>query len=180
MAALLSLGFLIGMRHALEADHVAAVASLVSREQSVGDSLKLGAVWGAGHTLTLMVSGGAVLFLDAVIPEVLARSLELAVGVMLVMLGLDVLLRLAKARAGFRGRRHGERTCLPAADAAHPHVRTHEGGACPPRRGFPLRPLLVGMMHGMAGSAALILLALGRVHSPWHGCFTSCCSGWAP
>ena len=74
--SLLSLGFLLGMRHALESDHVAAVASLATRSRSMGDTLRQGAVWGAGHTLTLFIFGSLVLLLDTVIPETLAQALN--------------------------------------------------------------------------------------------------------
>jgi ABC-type nickel/cobalt efflux system permease component RcnA len=152
-ASLLSLGFVLGMRHAMETDHVAAVASLATRSVSGADTARLAAMWGVGHTLTLLVFCCVVVALDTVMPQQLAQALELGVGVLLVALGADVLRRLW---------REGQ------AQADHP-VHAH---ACPgstheaPDRGrFPLRALLVGMMHGMAGSAALILLTLETAQS---------------
>jgi len=147
-ASLLSLGFMLGMRHAMESDHVAAVASLATRSVSRADTVRLAAVWGLGHTLTLLLFCCVVAALDTVIPQQLAQGLELGVGVLLVALGADVLRRLWRegwAHAGHSSRGHSHRGHTGLASA---------GG------GFPLRALLVGMMHGMAGSAALILLTL--------------------
>jgi ABC-type nickel/cobalt efflux system permease component RcnA len=168
--SLLSLGFLLGMRHALESDHVAAVASLATRSRSMGDTIRQGAVWGAGHTLTLFVFGSLVLLLDMVIPETLARVLEFTVGLMLIGLGIDVLQRLLRERIHFHVHRHAGgqlhfHAHSHAGEQGHPAVHHH-----PHQRGrFPLRALFVGMMHGMAGSAALILLTLQSVHSPLTG-----------
>jgi len=168
--SLLSLGFLLGMRHALEGDHVAAVASLATRSRSMGDTIRQGAVWGAGHTLTLFLFGSLVLLLDAVIPETLAQVLEFMVGLMLIGLGIDVLRSLLRERIHFHAHRHADgRWHLHALahageqDNAALHRHRHRSGR------FPLRALFVGMMHGMAGSAALILLTLQSVHSPLAG-----------
>lgn len=171
MTTLLLLGFLIGMRHALEADHVAAVASLATRAGSVAETVRQGAAWGLGHTLTLFLFGSAVLLLDLAMPETLAHWLEFAVGVMLVGLGIDVLWRLWRKRVHFHVHRHPDGT-------THFHAHSHAGDPAPHDpghhdhehpRSLPLRALLVGLMHGMAGSAALILLTLQTVDSPLTG-----------
>jgi ABC-type nickel/cobalt efflux system permease component RcnA len=169
--SLLSLGFLLGMRHALETDHVAAMASLVIRSGSLGDSIRQGAVWGAGHTLTLFVFGSVVLLLDTVMPEKLAQGLEFMVGLMLVGLGIDVLRRLQRGRIHLHFHRHAD-----GQQHFHAHSHARERGHATihhhrhDRRGrFPLRALFVGFMHGMAGSAVLILLTLQSVHSPLTG-----------
>ncbi|HHL45448.1 MAG TPA: urease accessory protein [Gammaproteobacteria bacterium] len=168
---LLSLGFVIGMRHALESDHIAAVASLATRSRSVADTLRQGAAWGVGHTLTLFLFGSVVLLLDSAVPERTAQILELLVGIMLVILGADVLLRLLRQRIHIHLHRHADGTLhlhahSHAGEAEHPEVHHH-----PHRKttALPLRALLVGTMHGMAGSAALILLTLQSVHSPLTG-----------
>ncbi len=174
MGSLLLIGLFIGMRHALEADHVAAVASLMNNRQSLRQTIKQGGVWGLGHTITLFLFGSIVIFMDRVIPEYLASGLELAVGVMLILLGSHVLYRLLRDRVHFHGHRHA------GGDGEyHFHVHSHAGESRsqhdPSRHqhqhphGFPLRALFVGMMHGMAGSAAVILLALGAVTSPTQG-----------
>lgn len=170
MFSLLLLGFLIGMRHAVEVDHLAAVASLASRNTSLGQTLRVGAVWGLGHTLTLFAFGALVLLLDGVVPERLALGLEFAVGLMLIALGLDVLRRLARERIHFHvhqhggGVRHFHAHSHPPFTRHDPHHHEHTHP-----QGFPLRALLVGLMHGMAGSAALILLTLEQVPTPGLG-----------
>lgn len=158
------------MRHALESDHVAAVASLASRRPSFRHAVLQGAVWGLGHTITLFVACSAVLFLDRAMPERLAHALEAAVGVMLIALGIDVLRRLWRDRIHFHVHRHADGT-------VHFHAHSHKGETYhDPRHhrhehpeGFPLRALCVGAMHGLAGSAALILLTLESAPSPAIG-----------
>ncbi|OQX43499.1 MAG: urease accessory protein, partial [Candidatus Sedimenticola endophacoides] len=121
MEGLLLFGLLIGMRHALEADHLAAVASLVSRRQSLAETLRQGGAWGLGHTLTLFLFGSVVIFMDTVMPERLAAGLELAVGFMLVLLGADVLRRVVRERVHFHVHRHG--------GERHFHAHSHAGEA---------------------------------------------------
>ncbi len=96
MISIIFLGFLIGMQHALEADHIAAVASLATRNRSVKETVKQGVTWGLGHAITLFLFGGLVVVMDTVVSEHVAQGLELAVGFMLVLLGLDVLRRLIR------------------------------------------------------------------------------------
>jgi len=167
-ASIFALGFLLGMRHATDADHIAAVATLVTRSRSVGETILQGAAWGTGHTLTLMVFGGVVLAAGLVVPERAAEALELAVGVMLVVLGADVLYRLWRKRVHVHVHRHAD-------GAEHLHAHSHDGSPAPHdptdhdhahTRGMAKRALLVGMMHGMAGSAALIVLGLEALRSP--------------
>ena len=174
MGSILVLGLLIGMKHAVEADHVAAVASLAGRNRSLGDALRMGLAWGLGHTVALFAVGAIVLSLDTVLPERIALILEFGVGIMLVWLGLDVIRRLIKARIHFHAHRHGDGTQhfhahshaqSQANEGAHNGVRhEHEH-----RGAIPLRALIVGLMHGMAGSAALIVLAIQTVQSVWQG-----------
>jgi len=167
---LLVLGFLVGMRHALEADHVAALASLATGSRSVAETTRQGLLWGLGHTFTLFLFGGAVLVLDSAIPERLASALELAVGVMLVLLGAEVLWRLVRDRVHFH--RHSHHGLVHLHAHSHSDARPHDDAAAHRHRHaprLPLRALLVGMMHGMAGSAALILLTLGTARSPLQG-----------
>jgi sulfite exporter TauE/SafE len=169
LASILALGFVLGLRHATDADHLAAVATLATRSRSLAHTIAQGVAWGAGHTLTLMLFGGAVLVLGAVVPERAAQALELAVGVMLVLLGADTLNRLRRERIHFHAHRH-------AAGAAHFHAHSHRGESAPHDaarhehpHGFPFRALFVGMVHGLAGSAALVLLSLEAVRSPAMG-----------
>src|SRR5258708_4568397 len=98
MFGILGLGFLLGMQHALEADHIAGVSSIGARRSHVGDIVKHGLTWGLGHSLALFVFAGAALLVGRAIPESLARQLETAVGIMLVGLGAHVLWRLWRDR----------------------------------------------------------------------------------
>ncbi|MDX2428922.1 MAG: hypothetical protein QNK22_09570 [Xanthomonadales bacterium] len=169
MFSIIFLGFLIGMQHAMEADHVAAVASLATRSRSLASTARQGAAWGAGHALTLVLFGGLVLVMDTLVPERFAQGLELAVGFMLVALGFDVLRRLVRDRIHFHLHRHDSTVHFHA--HSHTGVQTHADDLHQHEHpeSFPLRAMLVGMMHGMAGSAALIILALNSVSSITQG-----------
>ncbi len=163
---ILILGFFIGMRHALESDHLAAVASLSTRSPGFRRTVQLGATWGVGHTLTLFLFGSVVLWMDKIIPDQLAHVLEWIVGVMLVGLGIDVLRRLRRDRIHFHLHHHADGTTH---FHAHSHSQDTDDHEHRHREGFPLRALLVGMVHGMAGSAALIMLTLQTIRDPWLG-----------
>lgn len=169
MFGILGLGFLLGMQHALEADHIAAVSSIAARRTNVADIVKHGLTWGLGHTLMLFVFAGAVILLGHAIPDSLARPLETSVGIMLVGLGANVLWRLWRDRVHFHQHGHGDGT-------RHVHLHSHLNEKTPHKRsahahrhGFRWRSLLVGLMHGMAGSAALLILAVSQVASPVYG-----------
>jgi high-affinity nickel permease len=137
IASLLALGFLLGLKHALDADHVAAVASLASRTASLRDTLKVGSAWGVGHAAVLLVVASALVALGASMPPSLARVFEAVVGIVLVLLGLDVLRRL--------------RRLAPAAHHDHEERTTAK---------LVSRALVVGSLHGLAGTAGLMLLAV--------------------
>ena len=169
MFGILGLGFLLGMQHALEADHIAAVSSIAARRSQLGDIVRHGLTWGLGHTLTLFAFAGAAILLGRAIPPSVARPMETAVGVMLVGLGAHVLWRLWRDRVHFHRHGHGDGT-------VHYHAHSHAGEAAPHARaahahqhGFRWRTLLVGLMHGMAGSAALLVLAVSQASSPAVG-----------
>ena len=169
MFGILGLGFLLGMQHALEADHIAAVSSIAARRSRVGDIVRHGLTWGLGHTLTLFAFAGAAIGLGRAIPEHVARPLETAVGIMLVGLGAHVLWRLWRDRVHFHRHDHGDGT-------VHLHAHSHAGESLPHARaphahphGFRWATLLVGLMHGMAGSAALLVLAVSQAASPALG-----------
>jgi len=171
MLGVLGIGFLLGMQHALEADHIAAVSSIAARRTDVSDIVKHGLTWGLGHTLTLFVFAGAAILLGHAIPENLARPLETAVGIVLVGLGAHVLWRLWRDRVHFHRHRHGDGT-------EHLHAHGHVNEAIPHRQsahlhqhGFRWRTLLVGLMHGMAGSAALLVLTISQVANAGYGMF---------
>ena len=161
----LGLGLTLGLRHALDADHVAAVSTLVARERGLARSCLLGAFWGAGHTLALLGAAIAVIGFKLTISPGLEEALERTVGLVLVLLGGHVLLRaLAGTVVPGHDHTHGDLT------HRHPHLQL---GQPRPRDAEHVhlvrlggRPFLVGLLHGLAGSAALTLLVLGTIPSP--------------
>jgi sulfite exporter TauE/SafE len=160
---ILGFGFLIGLKHATEADHLAAVSTIVSERKSLWSSTLIGGFWGLGHTISLFVAGIFVLLLDFQISERTERILEFVVGVMLLLLGLNVLRKLLQGgNLHFHAHEHGERA------HAHPHIHAH--GRADEREthhGFSFSPrsVIIGMIHGLAGSAALMLLLIPTIDS---------------
>lgn len=159
-------GFLLGLQHALEADHIAAVASITADKKGVRNIVRHGAVWGLGHALVLGAFGGAVYALELALSERLASGLEFAVGIMMVLLGIRLIYVLVRDRIHFHTHRHG--------GAAHFHAHSHAGDvqehaqsrhAHAHRAGGWQSSLTVGMMHGLAGSAALVALAASTAPS---------------
>ncbi len=164
----LGLGFVLGLKHATEADHLVAVATIVSEQRSVWRSSAVGALWGVGHTAALLAVGLLVLFMRVTIPPRVAALLEFGVALMIILLGTRVLYFLLRdrRRVHVHTHRHGERV--------HTHLHFHDehdehqpAAPHPPRHArhglSGLRPLLVGAIHGLAGSAALTLLILTEV-----------------
>ncbi|MGO9707764.1 MAG: high-affinity nickel-transport family protein [Polyangiaceae bacterium] len=151
LLAILLLGFVLGMRHATDADHVVAVTTIVSQQRSVRAAGFIGVVWGLGHTLTIFVVGGAIILFGIVIPPRLGLTMELSVAIMLVVLGA-VNLTGAVGRIEEAAQAHG------SADARHPVARWRGVG-----RMQLARSLVVGVVHGLAGSAAVALLVLTTI-----------------
>ncbi len=150
------LGSLVGLRHALEPDHVAAVTTLLDRERNAWRAACLGAWWGLGHTLALVASGIVLLTLRIEMPPQLAVAFELAVAIMLIALGIRSI-RQAVRRGGHGPallHRHGTLEHRHAVDVAHVHVG---------RWTLARRPLLVGAVHGLAGSGALMALVFATL-----------------
>lgn len=173
MTAVLLLGFLLGLQHAMEADHLAALAGLAARSRSRRSVIRHGFVWGLGHMVTLSTFAGAVILCEQAVGPTLAGWLEIAVGAMLMLLGGHLLYRLHRDRVHVHVHRHED-------GRVHLHAHSHAGEVTPHgqsrhkhghRRGFPLRSLMVGMMHGLAGSAALVVLAGTALSSPLDGVF---------
>jgi high-affinity nickel-transport protein len=175
------LGIVLGLQHATDADHLVAVATIVSRERRFAEGAVVGALWGVGHSLTLGIAGLAIVLLDVRIPETMAGGLELVVAVMLIALGAWRLSDVARGVDTVAGTHllsdhdHGGR------EIVHSHAHTHGGhehehphvhpssrlvAALTARRGVGLRALSVGAVHGMAGSAAISLLVLATTGSP--------------
>jgi len=162
--SVLGLGFVLGLRHALDADHLAAVSTILSARPDLRRSGLIGCSWGVGHTAMLLAVGLAVLALRVTIPEGLARAFEFGVGLMLVVLGLSLARRVARERWHWHLHRHDE--------ATHAHLHRHRLEAEHRHEhwlALSTRPFLVGMVHGLAGSAALMLLVLSLARSLWEG-----------
>jgi hypothetical protein len=155
LLSILALGFFLGMRHATDSDHVVAVTTIVSREKSVLSASLVGALWGLGHTLTILVVGGAIILFGIVLPARVGLTMELSVALMLVVLGaLNV--------AGFRREVRKIR-------AAHDHAEGDKPAKVGLGRYQAVRSLIVGTVHGLAGSAAVALLVLATIRD----------AGWA-
>ena len=189
MLSLLAVGFFLGMRHATDADHVIAISTIVSRERSIRGAAIIGALWGLGHTLTVAIVGGAMILFTVVIPPRLGLAMEFAVAVMLVLLGFFSLTGLNLwIRDHIRpdAPPHGHLHTHAHGDYAHSHTHGHgsidHGHAenQTPQAWLDaklgdiglyqiLRPLLVGVVHGLAGSAAVALLILAAIADPFWG-----------
>ena len=164
-------GLFFGMLHSLDADHLAAVATLAVRDPDPRRALRQGLFWGIGHALTLLAFGGGVMLLGAALSDATVEALESVVGAMLVLLGLDLLRRMKSERVHFHAHRHAP------GETPHLHAHSHRGEADPhdghrhhhTHGRLPLRALLIGMVHGLAGSAALVLLSLRTVGDPGVG-----------
>ncbi len=161
---MLGLGFLLGVRHALDADHVAAVSTMLAQRPDLRRSGFIGLCWGCGHTAVLLVVGSAVLALKITISDALAQAFESLVGLMLVALGLALAVTLYREQWHLHSHEHdGER---------HVHLhshRRHDDHAHQHGWRASLPPLMVGMVHGLAGSAALMLIVLSAAHTLWEG-----------
>ena len=161
-------GFGLGLKHAVEADHLAAVSTIVSERKSVLSSSLVGGLWGIGHTISLFVVGVVVILLHIKISERVAQGLEFGVALMLVALGVSALNKLIGG-----GKLHAHRHEHGDHLHVHPHIhhKSHDASPAPHRsthHGLHIgkRPLLIGMVHGLAGSAALMLLVLSTISTP--------------
>ncbi|HTC24756.1 MAG TPA: hypothetical protein VK688_10350 [Gemmatimonadales bacterium] len=202
LLAVVLLGFFLGMRHATDPDHVIAVTTIVARQRSARGAALIGAVWGVGHTLTILLVGSGIILFRWAIPDRIGLSMEFAVGVMLVVLGVANLRDvwgLVRGRPGGSPVRVAEPGSLRSShthshDSEHSHahshgdyVHSHSHSHAPERHphapdqtpigwldrhfgGVELyqlvRPLVVGIVHGLAGSAAVALLVLAAIGNP--------------
>ena len=153
------IGFLLGLQHAVEADHLAAVSTIVSEKKSLWSASIVGGLWGLGHTLSLLLAGGLVIFFKLQISETTEARLEAIVGIMLVILGINALRKLRSAKKiHIHAHEHGERK--------HSHLHTHSGESeSDSHHSFSPRSVIIGMVHGLAGSAALMLLIVPTIPS---------------
>ncbi|HLZ33051.1 MAG TPA: hypothetical protein VKP13_03470 [Nitrospira sp.] len=161
---LLSLGFMLGLRHALDSDHVAAVSTVLAQRPSLKASGLIGFSWGIGHTLILLLVGLIVLWLRMPVPELLARAAEGAVGIMLIVLGGILGMKLFNEQWHVHQHDHD--------GTRHVHLHSHavlvDHGHLHWWRES-LRPLCIGMAHGLAGSAALLLLVVSSAGTVMEG-----------
>jgi high-affinity nickel-transport protein len=143
LVTLLGLGLLLGMRHATDADHVVAVAAITARSRRLLDATHVGVVWGLGHTLTIFAVGAMIILFGVVVPPRVGLAFELAVALALIVVGW---VNLSRPHA------HGDDAIMAA------------------QRAPALRAFVVGLLHGLAGSAAIALLVLATVHDPRWAC----------
>jgi ABC-type nickel/cobalt efflux system permease component RcnA len=177
LIAIAGLGFLLGMRHATDADHVIAVSTILTRSRRFIDSTVVGAIWGLGHTITVLVVGLLIIGFNVVIPPPVGLAMEFAVAVMLILLGLlnltGTMRRITERLtppAPLHGHDHAHLHAHELGDEPHPHDHAHlHGHGSDPGllASFGwyqlLRPLVVGLVHGLAGSAAIALLVLAGI-----------------
>jgi high-affinity nickel permease len=167
------IGFFLGMRHATDPDHVIAVTTIVARQRSVGRAALIGAFWGLGHTVTIFIVGTAIILFNVVIPTRLGLSMELSVSVMLVALGVWNLVGFLRNAPG------AEEPLVHSHSHAHDgHVHSHLHVHVPAKQELSdqaagktavqnfVRPLMIGIVHGLAGSAAVALLILATIRNP--------------
>lgn len=160
--AVLIFGFLLGLKHAVEADHLAAVSTIVAERKNLLSSTIVGGLWGVGHTISLLIIGALVFFLKLQISETVEARLEAAVGVMLVFLGVNALRKLWQTEKIHIHEHEHE-------GHQHIHIHTHENEKSEETHHFMRfspRSILIGMVHGLAGSAALMLLIVPTISSP--------------
>ena len=203
LPAVIGLGFVLGMRHATDPDHVIAVSTIVSRQRSIRQAGAIGVLWGIGHTITIFGVGAAIILFNVVIPPRIGLAMELAVGLMLILLGILNLTGMTQRIA------HRHTPAPHSGGVVHSHLHEHhgivhehihghspevhmhldpEGGpdggpdlaTQPDRKAHGilrgalrklglyqlLRPLAVGLVHGLAGSAAVALLVLAEIRDP--------------
>jgi ABC-type nickel/cobalt efflux system permease component RcnA len=195
LLSIIALGFFLGMRHATDPDHVIAVTTIVSRQRSIRHAALIGILWGLGHTITIFLVGSAIILFGVAIPPKLGLTMELSVGLMLVLLGVLNLTGFTRwitetftpqsrdAQGHVHPHVHSHAHTHQQGDFVHAHPHHHE----PEKHGHAeeatpvgwmdrifgqlglyqaLRPLAVGLVHGLAGSAAVALLVLTTIRDP--------------
>lgn len=177
--AVLALGFLLGLKHATDADHVVAVSTVVTEQRNIWRGLWIGASWGAGHSTPLLVLGLIILAFQGLVLaryEAVAPYLEFGVGIMLVYLGASVVWNIRRSRLHVHQHAHGD-------DSQHMHVhgsheaQTEHGEDIERHNGFfslgkpvfRFKSYVIGVIHGLAGSAAVMLVLLLSIDSFWVG-----------
>jgi high-affinity nickel-transport protein len=174
-AAILFLGFFLGMRHATDPDHVVAITTIVTKQHGIGKAGLIGALWGLGHTFTIFVVGTMIILFQVTIPPRLGLSMEFAVATMLILLGiLSLTGTLRSLQARFLSNSL-ERTPIRSQSSPSGSSKTGSGRSDQTFSGGLfgigaynlLRPLVIGIVHGLAGSAAVALLVMTTIRDPW-------------
>jgi High-affinity nickel-transport protein len=183
-AAILALGFFLGMRHATDPDHVVAITTIVTKQQGIAKAGLIGALWGLGHTFTIFVVGTIIILFQVTIPPRMGLSMEFAVAAMLILLGvlnLTGTLRWLQERftpsaqmpsaASILGdRTAGTQFCDSAVrakpESVEPKLRLDRILQTVGLYNV-VRPLVIGIVHGLAGSAAVALLVMTTIRDPW-------------
>jgi high-affinity nickel permease len=184
--SIIAVGFFLGMRHATDPDHVIAVTTIVTRQRQLTRAALTGAFWGVGHTLTIFAVGAMIILFNLVIPARIGLSMEFSVALMLIVLGIMNVAAFMRSASAI-----SDRACVDS-DAVHPHahgdyVHTHAHGHSSETHSHrsdstplalldrvfgklalyrPVRPFIVGVVHGLAGSAAVALLVLAAIPNP--------------
>jgi len=185
--SIIALGFFLGMRHATDPDHVIAVTTIVSRERKISKAAWIGVFWGTGHTLMILVVGAAIILFGLVIPPRLGLSMELSVGAMLIVLGVMNVVSFVRSLATqtdtssdsdlVHSHAHSHGDYIHSHQHAHqPELHEHSDEKTPGawldrslqrfKLYQPVRPLIIGIVHGLAGSAAAALLVLATIRNP--------------
>jgi ABC-type nickel/cobalt efflux system permease component RcnA len=190
------LGFLLGMLHATDADHVIAVSTIVSRQRSLGGAARVGLLWGVGHTVTVFAVGTVIILFNLVIPRRLEMAMEFCVALMLILLGVITLLgvrrHVRETLTSALAENLSEHSHAAPVSAAHQHLHAHGDYVHAHKHGHgatghghtdtpvsrldrylggltayqAVRPLSIGIVHGLAGSAAVALLVLTQIRAP--------------
>jgi sulfite exporter TauE/SafE len=145
-------GLINGLKHSLEPDHITAVSTIASKTKSFKKSTFVGILWGCGHTISLFIVGIILLSLKITIPKIISLSFELIIGVMLIVLGVNTFYNLKKANINLHYHDEKKKYHLHSNSEWYPHVQMY-------------KPLIIGLLHGLAGSAALSLIVLSTVNS---------------
>jgi hypothetical protein len=184
--SIIAVGFFLGMRHATDPDHVVAVTTIVSHQRNLLKAAFTGIFWGIGHTITIFVVGAAIILFDVVIPTRIGLSMELSVGVMLIVLGAMNISSFMRAAQAISPAQDDSVIVHSHVHAHGDYVHSHSHGHSPEMHSAShqapltwldrffgqiglyqqLRPLLVGIVHGLAGSAAVALLILTTIRNP--------------
>lgn len=189
LLSLLGIGFILGIKHAIEPDHVIAVSTIASQSKNLWRSTLSGVFWGVGHTATLFLVGLVLILTKNSISDTWSGSLEFVVGIMLVYLGINSLLVIRKKAADGKShvhgsKKHAHRKIHTHSAKIHTHgSETHVHGvftdpSTPPRNKISyMKSTIIGMIHGLAGSAAMVLLTMSTVTTVWDGAVYIICFG---